>query len=178
MLRAFAKQIPVVQQAIAELDASIDAEMKKHPDAALFSTLPGAGKALAPRLLAAFGSQRDRFSNADEVTTLSGIAPVTKQSGKSRVVHRRYACPKYLRQTFHEFADHARKWCPWSRAYYRLQRSRNMKHHAALRKLARRWIRILFRVWKDRKPYDAAAYLAKIAIKNPDIKPFLSLSKS
>lgn len=178
MLRAFAKQISVIQQAIDELDASIETEMNKHPDAPLFKTLPGAGKALAPRLLTAFGSQRDRFDRADDVTTLSGIAPVTKQSGKSRVVHRRYACPKYLRQTFHEFADHARKWCPWSRAYYQLQRSRNMKHHAAIRKLARQWIRILFRVWKDRKPYDAAAYLANIVTKNPEIIPFLDPSKT
>lgn len=79
----------------------------------------------------------------------------------------------YLRQTFHEFADHARQLCPWSRAYYRLQKSRGMKHHAALRKLALRWIRILFRVWKDRTAYDPAAYMATIRRKNPasrDIK--------
>ena len=144
MVKALAQQISLLQNAIDVLDEKIDTEMSSHPDASLFTALPGAGKALAPRLLTAFGSQRDRYANADEVATLSGIAPVTKQSGKSRHVHRRYACPKFLRQTFHEFADHARKWCPWSRAYYRLQRSNGMKHHAALRKLASRWIRILF----------------------------------
>ena len=84
-----------------------------------------------------------------------------------------YACPKYLRQTFHEFADHARKWCPWSQAYYRLQKSRGMKHHAALRKVALRWIRILFRVWKNREAYDPAAYMTTIKRKNPAIVPFL-----
>ena len=77
---------------------------------------------------------------------------------------RRRACPKFLRQTFHEFADAARKWCPWSHAYYRLQRAGGMRHHAALRKLASRWIRILFRVWKTRTPYDPDRYLA--ALKN------------
>ena len=171
--QCLAKQIPVLQKAIDELDSKIEAEMKDHPDADLFTTLPGAGKALAPRLLVAFGSQRDRYANADELATFSGIAPVTKQSGKSRIVHRRFACPKYLRQTFHEFADHARKWCPWSHAYYKYQRSRGMKHHAALRKLASRWIRILFRVWKDRTAYDPASYLATIQRKNPAITPFL-----
>ncbi len=178
IVQCLARQIPLLQKSIDELDAQIEMEMKSHPDAALFTALPGAGKALAPRLLTAFGSQRDRYANADEVAAFSGIAPVTKQSGKSRFVHRRYACPKYLRQTFHEFADHARKWCPWSRAYYLLQRDRGMKHHAALRKLAFRWIRILFRVWKNRTAYDPAAYLATITCKNPAIIPFLPTPKN
>jgi len=173
---ALAKQIPLLQQAIDQLEQQIEIEMNRHPDAALFTALPGAGKALAPRLLTAFGSDRDRFANADQVSTLNGIAPVTKQSGKSRVVHRRYACSKFLRQTFHEFSDHARKWCPWSRAYYRQQRDRGMKHHAALRKLATRWIRILFRVWKNRVPYDPQRYLRQLRAKNPAIIPYLEIS--
>jgi len=177
VVQCLAKQIPLLQKSIDQLDARIETEMKNHPDAALFTSLPGAGKVLAPRLLTAFGSQRDRYASAEEVATFSGIAPVTKTSGKSRVVHRRYACPKYLRQTFHEFADQARKWCPWSRAYYRYQRSRGMKHHAALRKLATRWIRILFRVWKNRTAYDPAAYLAIIKQKNPAMVPFLPAKK-
>lgn len=171
--QAVAAQLPPLAKAIEELEQKIDEAMAKHPDAALFRALPGAGKALAPRLLAAFGSERERFESADEVATLSGIAPVTRQSGKMRITRRRLACPKYLRQTFHEFADHARKWCPWSRAYYELQRSSGMKHHAALRKLASRWIRILFRVWKTRTLYDPARYIESLRQKNPAIVPFL-----
>jgi transposase len=171
--QCLARQIPVLEKAIDTMEARIDEEMNRHPDADLFKALPGAGKTLAPRLLTAFGSQRDRFTDANEVATFSGIAPVTKKSGTSCIVHRRYACPKYLRQTFHEFADHARKWCPWSRAYYDYQRSRGMKHHATLRKLATRWIRILFRVWKSRIAYDPEKYLANIRRKNPAIIPFL-----
>jgi transposase len=178
LVKTWARQIELLHESIAELEQAIETEMNQHPDAALFTALPGAGKALAPRLLVAFGSDRDRFANAEEVATLAGIAPVTKQSGKSRHVHRRFACSKFLRQTFHEFADHARKWCPWSRAYYLMQRDRGMKHHAALRKLAYRWIRILFRVWKDRRPYDADAYLATIRRKNPRIIPFLATPKT
>lgn len=174
MAKALATQIPVLRKAIAELEERISIEMKNHPDKELFTMLPGAGEALAPRLLVAFGSHRERFKSADEFSTFTGIAPAMKQSGKSRHVHRRYACNKYLRQTFHEFADHARRWCAWSRAYYRLQRSRGMKHHAALRKLASRWIRILFQVWKKKIQYDPAAYLANIQKKNPAIKPFLN----
>ena len=174
LVRCLAKQIAVLHKAIEQLETEIETHMRKHQDAALFTSLPGAGKALAPRLLTAFGADRSRYASATEIATFSGIAPVTKQSGKSRIVHRRYACPKFLRQTFHEFADQARRWCPWSRAYYLQQRSRGMKHHAALRKLALRWIRILFRVWKTRRPYDPAAYLATIQQKNPAIIPFLT----
>jgi transposase len=174
IVQLLVKQIPLLQEAIERLEVKIDAEMKTHPDASLFTALPGAGKALAPRLLAAFGSQRDRYASSAEIAILSGIAPVTKQSGKTRLVHRRYACSKFLRQTFHEFADHARRWCPWSKAYYRLQRDKGMKHHAAVRKLASRWIRILYRVWKTRRAYDADAYLTTIKRKNPAIIPFLT----
>ena len=168
-----ARIISELNRGIESLDQAIEKNMKTHQDAKLFSALPGAGKALAPRLLTAFGSDRERFRNADEVAGQSGIAPVTKQSGKSKQVMRRYACPSYLRQTFHQFADHAAKWCPWSKAYYRLQRSRGMKHHAALRKLAYRWIRILFQVWKTRIAYNSQKYIQSIIKKNPNILQFL-----
>lgn len=173
VVRVLARQMQAVQESIDDFEQQIKARMNEHPDAALFRALPGAGEALAPRLLTAFGSQRDRYASADEVATFSGIAPVTKQSGNTRIVHRRFACPKYLRQTFHEFADQARKWCPWSRAYYRWQRSRGMKHHAVLRKLAFRWIRILYAVWKKRQSYDPERYLAAMQRKNPAIVQFL-----
>ena len=167
------KIIAELSKAIAQFEELIDSEMKTHADAKLFTALPGAGKALAPRLLTAFGSERERFDSADEVAAKSGIAPVTKQSGKSHQVVRRFACSNYLRQTFHEFADCARIWCPWSKAYYQLQRSRGMKHNAAIRKLAHRWIRILFQVWKTRTEYDAGKYIQSISQKNPNIIPFL-----
>ena len=166
------KQISICQESIEILEAKIEEVMKKHPDAELFKALPGAGKALAPRLLTAFGSQRDRYDHADEVACYSGIAPVTRQSGKARVVYRRMACPKYLRQTFHEFASAASMWCPWSKAFYAMQKSRGMKHHAILRKLASRWIRILFKVWKTKTPYDPARYISNLERKNPALTPF------
>ena len=99
---------------------------------------------------------------------------MTKQSGKQRHVHRRFACPKYLRQTFHEFADCARRFCPWSKARYRMLRDRGMKHHAALRKIARSWIRILFRVWKTRVPFDCDRYIANLKQRCPEIIPYLA----
>ncbi len=139
--------------------------------------LRGAGAALAPRLLCAFGSQRDRWKNADSLAAFSGIAPVTKKSGKLCQVHRRFACPKYLRQILHEFADSARIYCPWSRARYRLLRDRGMKHHAEVRKLARSWIRILFRVWQTRIPVDCDRYIEQLQQRYPEIRPYLEPEK-
>ena len=71
---------------------------------------------MAPRLLAAFGTDRGRWHTAVEIQQLSGIAPVTEQSGQGRWVHWRLGCPKFLRQSFHEFADHSSKWCTWAKA--------------------------------------------------------------
>jgi transposase len=177
VVKLLVSQIKLSRKMIKEFDTKIAETMKQHPDAHLFTSLRGAGAALAPRLLCAFGSQRDRWKDADSLASFSGIAPVTKRSGKLCQVHRRFACPKYLRQTFHEFADSARMYCPWSKARYRMLRDRGMKHHAALRKLARSWIRILFRVWQTRIPFDCDRYIAQLQQRCPEITPYLELQK-
>ena len=117
---------------------------------------------MAPRLLSAFGTDRERITSAAEMQTLSGIAPVTKRSGKSCVVHRRWACPKFLRQTFHEFAAHSIPQSRWAKAYYDLQRSRGTRHHAAIRALAFKWIRVIYRCWMTKTRYDEDLYLESL----------------
>ena len=82
--------------------------------------------------------------------------------------------PKFLRQTFHEFADSARIYCPWTKARYRMLRDRGMKHHAAIRKLARSWIRILFRVWQTEVPFDCDRYIAQLKQRCPEITRYLA----
>src|SRR5262245_25655458 len=144
------------------LDRKIEQAAGEHPDFSIFASLPGAGTVMAPRLLAAFGSQRDRYSCADELQTYSGIAPVTESSGKRKWVHFRWACPKFLRQSFHEWAGHSIAQSTWARAYYQQQRDRGSDHHAAVRALAFKWIRIVFRCWKDRVAYDESKYLAAL----------------
>jgi len=175
--KALVKQLEDCQELIVELDQKIKEVLAKHPDALLFTSLRGAGAALAPRLLTAFGTDRNRFKNAEEVASYVGIAPVTKQSGKSCIVVRRRACSKYLLQTFHEFASAAAKWCTWSKAFYKLQQSKGMKRHAILRKLAYRWIRILFRVWQSRTPFEPNRYIQSLLVKNPEIRSFLQIEK-
>lgn len=158
-VRMLVGQIRALNQAVQAYEERIQALFAQHPDARLFESLPGAGPALAPRLLAAFGTDRDRFESAASVQRYSGIAPVTEESGKMRWVHFRWAAPKFIRQTFHEFAGQSIRSSVWARAYYEQMRERGKGHHAAVRSLAFKWIRILWRCWQDRTPYDEARYL-------------------
>ncbi len=160
-------------QGIAVLEDQIEQLTAAHEDFALFEGLPGAGAALAPRLLAAFGSRRERFESAQEVQTTSGIAPVRNQSGKRERVHVRWACPKFLRQTFHEFAAFSVRQSVWAGAFYEQKRAQGKDHHAAVRALAFKWIRILYRCWQDSKPYEESRYLEALERRGSSLVPCL-----
>jgi transposase len=160
---AWAGLLKQLLAAIADYDEKIDALACQHPDYALMKSLPGAGPALAPRLIAALGSRRDRYQTAYEIQCYSGIAPVVASSGKQRWVHWRWSCPKFLRQTFHEWALHSVAYSQWAREYYEQQRAKGKRRNTAIRSLAFKWIRILFRCWKDHTPYEEAAYQQALA---------------
>jgi transposase len=156
---ALVEQLRTVLTAINGFDREIAMVAGTLPDYALFQGLPGAGPQLAPRLLAAFGEQRERFHGADELQKYSGIAPVTERSGKKSWVHWRWQCPTFLRQTFVEWAAQTINRSFWAGAYYRQQRAKGSSHQAAVRALAFKWIRILHRCWQTRTPYDETIYL-------------------
>jgi transposase len=156
---ALVEQLRTVLTAIDRFDREIATVAGTLPDYTLFQGLPGAGPQLAPRLLAAFGEQRERFHGADELQKYSGIAPVTERSGKKSWVHWRWQCPKFLRQTFVEWAAQTINRSFWAGAYYRQQRTKGSSHQAAVRALAFKWIRILYRCWQTRTPYDETTYL-------------------
>ncbi len=158
-VQMLARQIRLLGPSIRRYEKEIDTRLAAHPDARLFRPLPGAGPALAPRLLTAFGTDRKRFQTATEVQQYTGIAPVTERSGKKTQVHWRWAAPSFLRQSFHEFAGLSIQHSAWARAYYESQRDAGKDHHAAVRALAFKWIRILFRCWQDGTPYDEARYI-------------------
>jgi transposase len=160
---ALAGMLKALHQASARLDKAIEQAMDQHPDAALFRSFPGAGPALAPRLLVAFGTNRDRFESAQEVAQFYGLAPVVIQSGNTKATHMRHRCPKFGRQTFHENAGCACKLEPWAKAYYQQQKKRHEdKHHQACRALAYKLIRIYFACWKHRQPYESDHYLCAL----------------
>jgi transposase len=158
LVQTLAKQLTTLADSIERFDTDIARRFEAQDDADLFRALPGSGAALAPRLLVIFGSDRKRFPDAADVQQMSGIAPVLERSGKSAFVHWRWSAPTFIRQTFHEFANQSIKRSAWARAYYALQRSRGKDHHAAVRALAFKWIRIIWRCWQDRTAYDEARY--------------------
>lgn len=168
-----AKELLLLNKTIRQYEEELEQAVAKHPDAKLFDSIRGAGAALLPRIIAALGSDRERFANAQDLANYTGTSPICRQSGKSRQVSRRWMCNKYLMQTFHELAASTVIWTPWAKAYYQLNKQRGMKHHAILRKLARCWLRILWRVWKNRTPYDEARYEASLLSKNQELRQFL-----
>jgi transposase len=159
LVQALVAQLCVTLQAIADFDTAIAQRAQTHPDFPLFQALPGAGPVFAPRLLVAFGEQRARSASAAELQKYAGIAPVTERSGKKSWVHWRLQCPKFLRQTFVEWATESIRHAFWAQVYYQQQREKGQAHQAAVRALAFQWIRILYRCWQDRTPYNESTYL-------------------
>jgi transposase len=177
-VQCFIAQLRVLHKAIQRFESRIEQLMDRHPEAAFFRALPGAGPALAPRLLAAFGTDRQRFQSAADLQAFAGVAPVTQRSGKRTSVRRRWACPTFLLQTFHEFAHWSRSKCSWASAFYQQQRHAGKGHHAALRTLAFKWIRVLYRCWRDRTPYSEERYLENLRRRNAPLLAFLNSSPS
>jgi transposase len=165
--------LKVVLAQLNDFNAKIETLFESIPDAELFSSLPGAGPHLAPRLLVAFGAERDRFPAAQAFMSYVGIAPVKEESGKKRWVHWRWSCPIFLRQTFVEWVNQSRRFSPWAQAFYQQQKQAEKSHQTAIRALAYKWSRILWRCWQDNTPYDEERYLAALGRKkSPLIKLF------
>jgi len=147
-------QVAALNAGIRAFEKAIEAVAKAHPDYFIFASFPGAGATMAPRLLAAFGSQRQRYRTANELQSFSGIAPVRDASGAHERPYFRRCCPKFLRQSFQEYAALSLQQCDWARAFYQKQKDHGKSHHAAVRALAYKWLRILFRCWQSKKSYQ------------------------
>jgi transposase len=150
MLLCLEPQLQEYRRRIQELFA-------RHPDHDLFGSLPGAGPKIAPRLLSEIGEDRDRFDgDAQNLQCFAGTAPVTRKSGK-RILgrHKRRACNKHLRHAIHLFSEQSLKQCVWAQIYYQHHLRKEKSHANALRSLGQRWLKIIHKIWLDRKPYDA-----------------------
>lgn len=150
------KVLRTLEQQLNEYRQRIAALFQDHPDRDLFGSLPGAGEVLAPRLLAAIGSDLGRYGNELSVLqAFAGTAPISYQSGQIHKARMRWACDKFMRCTVHLWAECFWKYSPWGKVYYRKKRQEGKSHACALRCLAQRLLKILFRMILDRKPYDA-----------------------
>ncbi len=177
LAQTYAQVISTLNPIIEQYEERIQKLFSKHPEAYLFNGLPGAGPAMAPRLLAFFGTDRSRYASANNVQSFCGIAPVTKSSGKTKAIYMRRACPKFDRQTFHEFSRLSVVKCQWARNYVEYYTDKGKKYATIIRALAFKWIRILFCCWKNHTPYNDDQYMADLA-KRGSIFATLHLKKS
>ena len=159
LVQALVAQRRVTLQAMAEFDTVIAQRAQEPPDFPLFEALPGAGAVFAPRLLVACGEQRARYTSAEARQKYAGIAPGTERSGKQSWVHWRLQCPTFLRQTFGEWAAESTRHAFWAQVYYQQQRDKGKAPQAAVRALACKGIRMLFRCWQERPPYSESVSL-------------------
>jgi transposase len=144
-----------LQQQLAEYQRQIQELFERHPDHDLFGSLPGAKRILAPRLLAAIGSDPHRYTSCEVLQCFAGTAPISFASGQIHKAKVRWACDKFLRYSVHLWANSFRLASAWGQAYYRKKRQDGMSHACALRCLGQRLLKIVFRMITDKKPYDA-----------------------
>ena len=148
LLRTLQQQLDLYREQIEEL-------FKDHPDHDIFGSLPGAKQVLGPRLLAAVGTDPERYGGHQALQCLAGTAPVSYESGQMHKVQVRRACDKFLRHTVHLWANCFRKTSAWGQTYYEKKRADGMSHACALRCLGQRLLKILFKMISTKTPYDA-----------------------
>ena len=144
--------------AIKDLDRAAAAHLGEHPDGEIFTSLPRSGQVNAAQVLAEWGDCRQAYAGPDSVAALAGVTPVTKESGKHRGVHFRWACNKRFRVAMTTFADNSRHASPWAAQVYADARASGKDHPHAIRILARAWIRVIWPCWVNGVPYDPARH--------------------
>ena len=160
LLLSLVKQLLVVIEEIKNYDQAIRPLFLSHADQQIWASLPGAGKRLAPRLLAEWGEERARFADANSVQTLAGTAPVPSQSGNYAKAYKRFACVKPLRNALYQFAWQSTRQEAWALAYYQRKRAEGKSHSMAVRALANVWVRIIYRMWVTKSCYETAIFEA------------------
>ena len=158
---AICGQLATLNQSIRIYNKDIKSVLEQHQDYSRIKSFP-CGATSQARLIAALGDDRTRYGSAEALASATGIAPLTTQSGKMRYISSRWACSKFLRQTFHEFAGISINRSRWSKAYYQQQLSRGNSPNVAKRALAFKWIRIIYRCWQTGESYDEERYIARL----------------
>lgn len=165
-------QIEALNASIAKYDRAIAEAFEKEGAAAeRVAELPGAGPVLAPRIYAALAIHAERTPSPEALAAAVGVAPITDQSGKMLKVHRRLRCDNHTRQTFVEWAKESWKHSVWAEAFVRQRQAKGQGFHAILRALAYKWIRILWKCWRDGVAYNEEHYLERLRLKGSPLAP-------
>ena len=152
---------------IRRLTSAVEHAVAQLPAGRLMMSFPRAGKVNAAQIVAELGDDPRRFPTERQLAAETGVAPVTHASGKSRGVTFRWACNKRLRNALTTWADNSRHESPWAHRIYSQARARGCDHPHATRILARAWVRILWRCWRDQRPYDPARHGAARQLTEP-----------
>lgn len=151
--------VRLVEQ-IRLITSRIEHHIAEHDDGRLIMSFPRAGRVCAAQILAELGSVRERFDSDEHLAAEAGVAPVTYASGKTKSVTFRWACNHRLRVALTCLADNSRHASAWAASVYAKAKARGCDHPHAIRILARAWLRVIWRAWVDRKPYDPALHRA------------------
>jgi hypothetical protein len=143
IVRSLTAVITALNTQIKAMEVQVATHFGRHPDAERYRSQPGLGDVLAARVLAEFGDDPTRYAGARSRKNYAGTSPITKASGKKKVVLARYARNHRLADALHQQAFCALTASPGARAYYDTLRARGIGHHAALRQLANRLVGIL-----------------------------------
>lgn len=154
LARTLACVLSALVAELAKLSARIEHDVAQLADGALVMSFPRAGRLNAAQILAEIGDVRERFLAEEQLAAEAGVAPITYQSGKTLGVVFRWACNHRLRLALTTWADNSRHASPWAAHVYAAARSRGCDHPHAIRVLARAWVRVLWRCWTERTPYD------------------------
>lgn len=151
---SLARILGTLVQQIRLLSSRIEHHVQSMADGRILMSFPHAGRICAARILAELGSVRERFASDEHLAAEAGVTPVTYQSGKSKAVVLRRACNHRLRAALACLADNSRHASAWAAAVYARALARGCDHPHAIRILARAWLRVIWRAWIDRQPYD------------------------
>ena len=164
LLAALVLQLEAALESVKQYEEQVKGFFASMPAADLVKTLPG-GKSgtTVPIIWAELGDAKSRWESFRHLQAEAGVVPVTQSSGKSRFVQFRFACNKHLRHAIYWFSFNSLNRCEWANKYYRDQRAKGHTHPRALRALGTKWLKIIFVMWRDHKPYDENYHLANIA---------------
>lgn len=149
-----ARTLERLVEQIRLLSSRIEHHITDSDDGRILMSFPRAGRVCAAQILAELGSVRERFDSDEHLAAEAGVAPVTYESGKHKAVAFRWACNHRLRAAITCMADNSRHASAWAAAVYAKARGRGCDHPHAVRILARAWLRVIWRAWVDRLPYD------------------------
>ncbi len=153
-VRSLVAVIGVLNTQIAVLQGQVEAHFGRHPAVEIYRSQPGLGEILGARVLGEFGDDPHRYTDARARRNYAGTSPITRASGRKKVVLARYARNDRLADALHQQAFCALSSSPGARAYYDTLRARGTGHHAALRQLGNRLVGILHGCLKTGRRYD------------------------